>query len=104
MQGIQFRQWATQTLQEYLVKGFVMDDERLRKPESSVYFDELLNRICNIRSSEKVFWRKICDIYATSIDYDGKAQTSMHFILHWCKIKCIGLPMVIRQQRLFFSG
>ncbi|MGJ8694201.1 MAG: virulence RhuM family protein [Thalassotalea sp.] len=88
-QGIQFRQWATQTLQEYLVKGFVMDDERLKSPESSVYFDELLNRIRDIRSSEKVFWRKICDIYATSIDYDGKAQTSMQFFaqvqnkMHW---------------------
>ena len=88
-QGIQFRQWATQTLQEYLVKGFVMDDERLKNPESSVYFDELLNRIRDIRSSEKVFWRKICDIYATSIDYDGKAQTSMQFFaqvqnkMHW---------------------
>ncbi|MDO6445459.1 virulence RhuM family protein [Colwellia sp. 1_MG-2023] len=88
-QGIQFRQWATQTLQEYLVKGFVMDDERLKNPESSVYFDELLNRIRDIRSSEKVFWRKICDIYATSIDYDGKAPTSMTFFaqvqnkMHW---------------------
>ena len=88
-QGIQFRQWATQTLQEYLVKGFVMDDERLKSPESSTYFDELLNRIRDIRSSEKVFWRKICDIYATSIDYDGKAQTSMQFFaqvqnkMHW---------------------
>jgi len=88
-QGIQFRQWATKTLQDYLVKGFVMDDERLKKPESSAYFDELLNRIRDIRSSEKVFWRKICDIYATSIDYDGKTQTSMQFFaqvqnkMHW---------------------
>ena len=77
VQGIQFRQWATKTLQEYLAKGFVMDDEQLKNPESSVYFDELLNRIRDIRSSEKVFWRKVCDIYATSIDYDGKAQSSM---------------------------
>jgi hypothetical protein len=80
---------STQTLQEYLVKGFVMDDERLKSPESSVYFDELLNRIRDIRSSEKVFCRKICDIYATSIDYDGKAKTSMQFFaqvqnkMHW---------------------
>ncbi len=88
-QGIQFRQWATNTLQEYLRKGFVMDDERLKQPESSAYFDELLNRIRDIRSSEKVFWRKVCDIYATSIDYDGKAPTSMKFFaqvqnkMHW---------------------
>lgn len=88
-QGIQFRQWATNTLQEYLRKGFVMDDERLKQPESSAYFDELLNRIRDIRSSEKVFWRKVCDIYATSIDYDGKAPTSMTFFaqvqnkMHW---------------------
>lgn len=88
-QGTKFRQWATKTLQEYLAKGFVMDDERLRQADSSQYFDELLNRIRDIRSSEKVFWRKVCDIYATSIDYDGKAQSSAHFFaqvqnkMHW---------------------
>lgn len=88
-QGTQFRQWATRTLKEYLTKGFVMDDERLKSPESSQYFDELLNRIRDIRSSEKIFWRKVCDIYATSIDYDGNAQTSMQFFaqvqnkMHW---------------------
>ncbi|UAA37732.1 virulence RhuM family protein [Paraneptunicella aestuarii] len=78
-QGRLFRQWATRTLQEYLTKGFVMDDERLKHPDNSQYFDELLNRIRDIRSSEKIFWRKVCDIYATSIDYDGKAETSMQF-------------------------
>jgi hypothetical protein len=89
VQGIQFRQWATRILQEYLVKGFIMDDERLKQPESSAYFDELLNRIRDIRSSEKMFWRKVCDIYATSIDYDGKAQQSMNLFsqvqnkMHW---------------------
>ncbi|MFV0576804.1 MAG: virulence RhuM family protein [Vibrio sp.] len=88
-QGTQFRQWATRTLQEYLTKGFVMDDERLKNPENSQYFDELLNRIRDIRSSEKIFWRKVCDIYATSIDYDGSSQTSMQFFaqvqnkIHW---------------------
>ncbi len=88
-QGVKFRQWATQTLKEYLVKGFVMDDERLKKPESSQYFDELLNRIRDIRSSEKVFWRKVCDIYATNIDYDGQATSSINFFavvqnkMHW---------------------
>jgi len=87
--GTQFRQWATRTLQEYLTKGFVMDDERLKNPDNSQYFDELLNRIRDIRSSEKIFWRKVCDIYATSIDYDGSAQTSMQFFaqvqnkMHW---------------------
>ncbi|MFC0180138.1 RhuM family protein [Thorsellia kenyensis] len=88
-QGIYFRQWATQTLQEYLKKGFVMDDEQLKNPDNSLYFEELLNRIRDIRSSEKIFWRKICDIYATSIDYDGKAETSIQFFarvqnkMHW---------------------
>jgi len=89
VQGTQFRKWATKAIEEYLVKGFVMDDERLKQPESSPYFDELLNRIRDIRSSEKMFWRKVCDIYATSIDYDGKAQQSMSFFaqvqnkMHW---------------------
>lgn len=88
-QGTQFRQWATRTLQEYLTKGFVIDDQRLKEPDNSQYFDELLNRIRDIRSSEKIFWRKVCDIYATSIDYDGKASTSLTFFagvqnkMHW---------------------
>ncbi|MGR6861892.1 virulence RhuM family protein [uncultured Aliivibrio sp.] len=88
-QGTQFRQWATNTLKTYLTKGFVMDDERLKEPDNSQYFDELLNRIRDIRSSEKIFWRKVCDIYATSIDYDGKASTSLTFFagvqnkMHW---------------------
>jgi len=88
-QGVQFRKWATAALQEYLVKGFVMDDERLKNPDNSVYFEQLLSRIRDIRTSEKVFWRKICDIYATSIDYDGKAETSQQFFaqvqnkMHW---------------------
>ena len=88
-QGTKFRQWATRTLQEYLTKGFVMDDDRLKNPDNMQYFGELLNRIRDIRSSEKIFWRKVCDIYATSIDYDGKAQTSVDFFakvqnkMHW---------------------
>ncbi|MCU7849630.1 MAG: virulence RhuM family protein [Candidatus Thiodiazotropha sp. (ex Lucinoma kastoroae)] len=87
--GIQFRHWATAQLKEFLTKGFLMDDERLKNPDSSVYFDQLLERIRDIRSSEKVFWRKVCDIYATSIDYDGKAETSQAFFaeiqnkMHW---------------------
>jgi len=87
--GTQFRQWATARLQEYLVQGFALDDERLKQPDSSVYFERLLSRIRDIRSSEKVFWRKICDIFATSVDYDGRAETSMEFFaqvqnkMHW---------------------
>ena len=81
-QGLQFRTWATAQLKEFMVKGFVMDDERLKQPENSVYFEQLLARIRDIRSSEKVFWRKVCDIYATSIDYDGKAETSQQFFAH----------------------
>ena len=60
-QGVQFRSWATAQLKELMVKGFVMDDERLKNPDNSVYFEQLLARIRDIRSSEKVFWRKICD-------------------------------------------
>jgi hypothetical protein len=87
--GTQFRQWATEVLQGYTVKGFAMDDERLMAPESDAYFEELLARIRNIRNSEKVFWRKVLDIFATSIDYDGKTETAKAFFatvqnkLHW---------------------
>ena len=87
--GTQFRQWATTHLREYLIKGFVMDDERLKDPTGWDYFDELLQRIRDIRSSEKVFWRKMLEIYATSIDYDPHADTSQQFFatvqnkMHW---------------------
>jgi len=67
--GIAFRQWATTTLRDYLVKGFVMDDERLKEPGGWDYFDELLERIREIRESEKRFYQKIKDIYALSADY-----------------------------------
>ena len=73
-----FRQWATKQLKEYIIKGFVMDDERLKEAKNS-YFDELLERIRDIRSSEKIFWRKVLDIYATSIDYDPKDEVSKEF-------------------------
>ena len=73
-----FRQWATQQLKEYLVKGFVMDDERLKEAKNS-YFDELLERIRDIRSSEKLFWKKVLDIYATSVDYDPSEEVSQTF-------------------------
>ena len=74
-----FRIWATQKLKEYIVKGFVLDDHRLKEPDSGRYFEELLARIRDIRSSEKVFWRKILDIYATSIDYDPNTEISQEF-------------------------
>jgi hypothetical protein len=68
--GTQFRIWATQRLREYIIKGFTLDDERLKRAGGGNYFDELLARIRDVRSSEKVFWSKVLDIYATSIDYD----------------------------------
>lgn len=89
LQGTRFRQWATARLREYVVKGFTMNDERLKEAGGGTYFDELLERIRDIRSSEKVFWRKVLDIYSTSIDYDPKAETSVEFFksvqnkMHW---------------------
>ncbi len=87
--GTQFRIWATQRLREYLIKGFTLDDERLKQAGGGNYFDELLERIRDIRSSEKVFWPKALDIYATSIDYDPSAEASQLFFktvqnkMHW---------------------
>lgn len=87
--GTQFRQWATQRLHEYLVKGFALDDERLKRGPDDGYFEELLTRIRDIRSSERVFWRKVLDIYATSVDYDPRAEASQRFFrivqnkMHW---------------------
>ena len=84
-----FRIWATERLKEYIIKGFVMDDERLKEPQNDRYFEELLARIRDIRSSEKVFWRKVLDIYATSTDYDPKAEQTQLFFrqvqnkMHW---------------------
>jgi len=79
LRGTQFRQWATLRLEQYLRKGFVLDDERFKQGESGSYFDELLARIRDIRSSEKEFWRKVLDIYATSVDYDPSAEASLQF-------------------------
>lgn len=89
IRGTQFRIWATERLKEYIVKGFTLNDEQLKEADSGRYFEELLARIRDIRSSEKVFWRKVLDIYATSIDYDPKAETSIIFFkqvqnkMHW---------------------
>jgi len=79
LRGTQFRQWATQRLKEYVIKGFTMDDERLKSLGGGGYWKELLQRIRDIRASEKVFYRQILDIYATSIDYDPKADISIEF-------------------------
>lgn len=85
----QFRQWATQRLREYIIKGFALDDQRLKQGGGGNYFDELLARIRDIRSSEKLFWRKVLDIYATSIDYDPNTEASRQFFatiqnkMHW---------------------
>ena len=85
-----FRQWATQHIKEYIVKGFVMDDERLKNPHQQFdYFEELLRRIQDIRTSERRFYQKITDIYATSTDYDPTLETSILFFqtvqnkMHW---------------------
>ena len=79
LRGTQFRQWATKRLNEYIRKGFTMDDERLKNLGGGGYWKELLERIRDIRASEKVFYRQALDIYATSIDYDPKAEISVEF-------------------------
>jgi hypothetical protein len=92
LRGTQFRIWATQRLREYIVKGFTMDDERLKNPPGrghKDYFDELLERIRDIRSSERRFYQKVLDIYATSVDYMPDAEQSQRFFatvqnkMHW---------------------
>ena len=89
LRGTQFRIWATARLKEYLIKGFALDDDRLKQNGGGSYFNELLARIRDIRSSEKVFWRKVLDIYATSADYDPKTEVSKNFFavvqnkMHW---------------------
>ena len=93
LRGTQFRIWAMQILKEYMQKGFALDDNRLKELGGGNYFDELLERIRDIRSSEKVFWRKVLDIYATSIDYNPSAESSVAFFkqvqnkMHWAAHK-----------------
>lgn len=77
--GVQFRMWATSVLKEYLVKGFAMNDDLLKRAGGGNYFDELLARIRDIRSSEKVFYRKVLEIYALSIDYDPRVEMTQEF-------------------------
>lgn len=87
--GVQFRRWVTEQLQSYLEKGFLLDDDRFKAGQDGEYFQELLARIRDIRSSEKEFWKKVLDIYATSIDYDPHTKTSQQFFatvqnkMHW---------------------
>ena len=87
--GTNFRKWATTTLEEYMVKGFAINDDLLKRAGGGRYFKELLARIRDIRSSERVFWRQILDIFATSIDYDPKLEVSQEFFktvqnkMHW---------------------
>ena len=92
IRGTQFRIWANKLIKEYLIKGYNLDSERMKNNGGEVYFEELLEKIRDIRSSEKVFWRKILDIYATSIDYDANSeltkqffrtvQNKMHYAVH----------------------
>lgn len=79
IRGTHFRRWATERLKEYLIKGFAMDDERLKQMGGGGYWRELLDRIRDIRSSEKVMYRQVLDLYATSVDYDPKAEQSVRF-------------------------
>ncbi len=87
--GTSFRKWATNTLNEYVTKGFALNDNILKEAGRGRYFKELLSRIRDIRSSEKVFWRQVLDIFATSVDYDPKSEISINFFktvqnkMHW---------------------
>lgn len=87
--GTNFRKWATSTLKEYVTKGFALNDDLLKEAGGGRYFKELLARIRDIRSSEKVFWRQVLDIFSTSVDYDPKSETSILFFktvqnkMHW---------------------
>ena len=87
--GTNFRKWATTTLEKYIIKGFAINDDLLKRAGGGRYFKELLARIRDIRSSERVFWRQVLDIFATSIDYDFKLEVSQEFFkivqnkMHW---------------------
>lgn len=79
LEGVRFRKWATARIKEYIIKGYTMDDERLKNLGGGKYFYELLNRIKDIRSSEKVLYRQVLDLYATAIDYNPKAEETIKF-------------------------
>jgi hypothetical protein len=100
--AVQFRKWATQIVQEFTIKGFAMDDERLKNDGTILgkkYFEEQLQRIREIRLSERKFYQKITDIYATAIDYDVTADTVLNDFSQRSKTNCIGLFMGKQQQR-----
>lgn len=103
LRGTQFRIWASSVLKEYMKKGFALDDDRLKRLGGGNYFDELLARIRDIRSSEKVFWRKVLEIYATSIDYDPSAEASVQFFkqvqnkMHWAAHQHIAAEIVYQR-------
>jgi hypothetical protein len=103
LRGTQFRIWAIGILKEYMQKGFALDDERLKRLGGGNYFDELLARIRDIRSSEKVFWRKVLEIYATSIDYNPNAEESISFFkqvqnkMHWAAHKHTAAEIVYQR-------
>ena len=79
LEGVRFRKWATERIKEYIIKGYTMDDERLKNLGGGKYFYELLKRIKDIRSSEKVLYRQVLDLYATAIDYNPKAEETIKF-------------------------
>lgn len=95
-----FRKWATERLKEYIVKGFTMDDERLKNLGGGVYWKELLERIRDIRSSEKVFYRQILDLFSTSIDYNRNSEEAKNFLQQF-KTNFIMLFIITQQVRLF---
>lgn len=97
-----FRRWATARLKEYMIKGFTMDDERLKNLGGGNYWKELLDRIRDIRSSEKVMYRQVLDLYATSIDYNPKSRESIAF-LKWYRISCIMWHMGIQLPKLYMN-
>ena len=105
LRGAHFRRWATQVLREYWVKGFALNDDLMKRAGGGNYFDELLARIRDIRSSEKVFYRKILEIYALSIDYDPRAETTKLFFktvqnkMHFCPNEAIpNMPRTTSQK------
>ncbi len=98
LRGTQFRIWATNILKEYMQKGFALDDDRLKRLGGGNYFDELLARIRDIRSSEKIFWRKVLEIYATVLTRIQE-QKVQFFSLNRYRIKCIGQHISIQLQK-----
>ena len=97
-----FRKWATERLKEYMIKGFTMDDERLKGNGGGQYWKELLDRIRDIRSSEKVLYRQVLDLYATSVDYDPHSEESILFSKLY-RISYIMRHMDIRYQKSYMK-